>query len=150
MSRIRSKHTEPEMEVSAALSRRGLRFVRHYGWAKVDFAFPREKVAIFVDGCFWHGCDTHRRSPVSNASYWEWKVKYNRARDRRNRSKLRRDGWIVLRVWEHSLPKLADRYAEEVERLIQSRSGRPALRPRRRGSEVQRSRLGQSAPYESR
>lgn len=72
-----------------------------------DFAWPRAKVALFVDGCFWHGCPHCRRYSKSNKSFWNLKVKNNRARDRRVAAKLRRQGWSVVRVWECAVKKPA-------------------------------------------
>jgi DNA mismatch endonuclease (patch repair protein) len=68
-----------------------------------DFVFDDARVAVFVDGCFWHGCPRCGRPPSSNQEYWTKKVARNQARDRRNARALRRDGWTVLRVWEHAL-----------------------------------------------
>lgn len=70
-----------------------------------DFAFPRERVAVMVHGCFWHGCKIHYRKPVDNSSYWAEKVERNMTRDRRTRYALRRLGWSVLTFWEHDLPR---------------------------------------------
>jgi DNA mismatch endonuclease (patch repair protein) len=78
---------------------------------KPDFAWPGLKVAVFVDGCFWHGCPCCRRIPSSNTDFWDARISGNKARDRRVSRKLRRDGWMVIRVWEcrvHS-PKALDR-----------------------------------------
>jgi DNA mismatch endonuclease, patch repair protein len=67
-----------------------------------DFAFPRLHVAVFVDGCFWHGCPHCRRNvPSNNGDFWKRKIASNRARDRVARGSLRKSGWIVLRIWEH-------------------------------------------------
>lgn len=68
-----------------------------------DFVFVKERVAIFVDGCFWHGCSTCYRRPHSSRKYWDKKLRMNIARDKRTRRQLRKHGWSVLRVWEHSL-----------------------------------------------
>lgn len=68
-----------------------------------DFVFPRERVAIFVDGCFWHGCPKCYREPRRNVPFWRHKISANRSRDQRVRRALNRKGWSVLRVWEHSL-----------------------------------------------
>jgi DNA mismatch endonuclease (patch repair protein) len=70
-----------------------------------DFVFDKEKVAVFVDGCFWHGCYKHRSIPSSNTEYWENKIKSNIARDKHVHRKLRCLGWHVLRIWEHELEK---------------------------------------------
>lgn len=70
-----------------------------------DFVFDKEQIAVFVDGCFWHGCPRCYRRPSSSQKYWDNKVKRNMARDKRVAAKLRRDGWSVIRIWEHCLPK---------------------------------------------
>ena len=67
----------------------------------IDIAFTRVKVAVFIDGCFWHGCPEHGRQPAANAEWWERKIAGNRARDADTASLLERDGWIVLRFWAH-------------------------------------------------
>jgi len=77
---------------------------RHVGLpGKPDFVFPKKQLAVFVDGCFWHGCPRCYRLPEDNRPYWRKKVRGNRERDRRNSRLLRRSGWKVLRLWEHSL-----------------------------------------------
>lgn len=70
---------------------------------KPDFVFPRHKVAVFVDGCFWHGCPSHGRRPASNAEYWMAKIDRNRRRDREVARLLKARGWRILRIWEHAL-----------------------------------------------
>lgn len=72
---------------------------------KPDFTFRRERVLVFVDGCFWHGCPTCFSLPKSNQDYWRSKVARNIARDRKVRAKLRADGWRIVRVWQHQLVK---------------------------------------------
>lgn len=72
-------------------------------WIRPDFAFPKRKLAVFVDGCFWHGCPWHSTRPKGNAAFWKEKIEGNRRRDTESRAALRRKGWTVLRVWEHAL-----------------------------------------------
>ncbi len=107
MSAVHSRHTRStERKLRGALVSAGVR-----GWrcqvpgipGKPDFVFARKRVAVFVDGCFWHGCPKCYRCPHSSRGYWEAKVIGNAQRDRRNRSKLRRQGWCVVRIWEHEL-----------------------------------------------
>lgn len=94
------------MRFRALLVREGLR-----GWCvhpkgitgNPDFAFLHHHVAIFVDSCFWHGCPKHVRHPKSNIQYWRKKIESNRARDANQTRKLRKEGWTVLRIWEHDL-----------------------------------------------
>lgn len=106
MSRIRSKGNEStEMMMIRVFRRHGVT-----GWrrgqalpGKPDFTFRKERLCVFVDGCFWHGCPKCYREPGSNSAYWAAKVERNRARDKRVARELRREGWRVLRVWEHEL-----------------------------------------------
>jgi DNA mismatch endonuclease, patch repair protein len=72
---------------------------------KPDFVFPRGRVAVFVDGCFWHGCPKHATKPKGNAAFWRKKFAANKARDARVNRALRRAGWRVLRLWEHELAR---------------------------------------------
>lgn len=72
-----------------------------------DFVFAGRRWAVFVDGCFWHGCPRHGTSPVGHAAFWRRKLAANRARDRRNTRQLRAAGWRVLRLWEHELRRAA-------------------------------------------
>jgi DNA mismatch endonuclease (patch repair protein) len=68
-----------------------------------DFVFRRERVAVFVDGCFWHGCDKHGRQPGSNRRYWTAKLARNKRRDKRYTADLKQAGWTVIRLWQHDL-----------------------------------------------
>lgn len=72
---------------------------------KPDFVFPKLKLAVFVDGCFWHGCPRHATQPKTNAAFWRRKFASNRARDREVGRLLRAHGWRVLRIWEHALKR---------------------------------------------
>lgn len=83
-----------------------------------DFVFPKLRLTVFVDGCFWHACPRHTTKPRSNVTYWRRKFAANRARDRRVNRALRRAGWRVLRIWEHELAKR--REARLVARIRQA------------------------------
>ena len=72
-------------------------------FGKPDFIFPKTRLAIFVDGCFWHGCPTHGAIPITNKRFWEEKIKRNINRDHIVRQKLRALGWRILRIWQHEL-----------------------------------------------
>ena len=74
-------------------------------FGRPDFVFPKLKLAIFVDGCFWHGCPTHSNLPVGNAEFWARKLNSNKLRDRTVNRRLRETGWKVLRIWEHELSR---------------------------------------------
>ena len=103
----RRADTKPEMRVRSALHAAGLRYrkdllIRYEGGrVKPDVVFTRRKVAVFIDGCFWHSCPVHGTSPKSNTSYWGPKLGANVARDRRNDDGLSAAGWLVVRIWEH-------------------------------------------------
>lgn len=101
-----SGDTAPELALRSALHRAGFRYFTHRrpisGFpCAADLIFPRSRLCVFVDGCFWHGCETHRRVPAANASYWGPKIARNVERDRRNNDFLRGMGWRVIRIWEH-------------------------------------------------
>lgn len=102
-----------EVALRSHLHRAGLRFrkdllVRVGGVrTHADVVFTRAKVAVFVDGCFWHGCPEHRTTPKSNTSYWGPKLAANEARDRRVDAALVAEGWTVIRIWEHEDPSAA-------------------------------------------
>ncbi|MDD5163180.1 MAG: very short patch repair endonuclease [Candidatus ainarchaeum sp.] len=103
MSAIRSKNTKPELILRKLLFAAGLRYRIHYGKHKIDIAFPSKKIAIFVDGCFWHNCPKHFQMPASNLRYWRKKMACNLEREKNKENELRKTGWKVVRVWEHSL-----------------------------------------------
>lgn len=107
MSHIRSKNTKAEIIVFKELNRRGVYFQKHYKKAagSPDIALPRKKIAIFIDGDFWHGYRFNSFKDRLPKKYWLEKIESNIKRDKRNRRLLRKDGWRVLRVWEHELKK---------------------------------------------
>jgi DNA mismatch endonuclease (patch repair protein) len=110
MSKVKSKRNRStEWRLRGLLVRHGLR-----GWqvnprdlpGAPDFVFRAERLVIFTDGCFWHGCPRCDKVPSSNVSYWDSKIARNRKRDKATSAKLRRQGWTVLRFWEHDLASL--------------------------------------------
>jgi DNA mismatch endonuclease (patch repair protein) len=103
MSAIRSKNTNPEVILRRFLWSKGFRYRVHYGKEKIDIAFPSKKLAVFVDGCFWHGCPLHSHIPKSNQSYWIPKLQRNKERDAAKDKRLKSSGWKVVRIWEHEL-----------------------------------------------
>lgn len=116
MRRQRRRDTAPEVALRSALHRAGLRFRVDYTLTglrrRADLAFPTERVAVFVDGCFWHGCPEHGTAPKANAAWWRDKIAANVARDRDTVTRLGEAGWLVVRVWEHeaisdSVPRVA-------------------------------------------
>ncbi|MBS3069537.1 very short patch repair endonuclease [Candidatus Micrarchaeota archaeon] len=103
MSQIRGKNTSPERIIRKALRAEGYAYRLQYGSHKIDVAFPRKKVAVFVDGCFWHKCPVHFRMPKSNIAFWKRKIYGNAKRDKNLTRVLRKKGWRVIHVWEHEL-----------------------------------------------
>ena len=115
MSRIRGRDTGIEMRLKGALRRIGLKGYRlQYGRHRIDIAFVGRKVAVFADGCFWHGCPAHSAMPRTNVGYWSAKLVRNVERDRRTDMALVESGWTVLRFWEHDIVGAADLAAEIV------------------------------------
>lgn len=89
---------------------------------KPDFLFRKERIAVFVDGCFWHGCPTCYRRPQANRLYWDSKVGRNKTRDQHVNRSLRKEGWCVVRVWEHELKSSAAlRCINKIRRLLDRR-----------------------------
>lgn len=112
MSTLARRDTKPEIELRRALHRRGLRFrvqlkVPGNRRRTIDIAFTRARLAVYVDGCFWHGCPDHHHLPRSNSEWWKWKVELNRRRDEDTDASLAASGWRVLRIWEHIDPEVA-------------------------------------------
>jgi DNA mismatch endonuclease (patch repair protein) len=108
MSKIRGKgNKDTEVALAKLFRVHGITgWRRHYPiTGKPDFAFPKQKVAVFVDGCFWHGCPKHGTQPKGNSVFWAAKLETNKARDRRVNRELKAKGWRVVRVWEHDLSK---------------------------------------------
>jgi DNA mismatch endonuclease (patch repair protein) len=116
----RRRDTSCEMEIRALLHRAGFRYrvdARPLpDWRRrADLVFPRVCTAVFIDGCFWHGCPDHRELPKANASWWRAKIARNRERDAETNERLRAEGWAVLRIWEHEDPaEAAARIADVV------------------------------------
>jgi len=104
MSRIHGKDTRPELILRRALWSAGLRYRLHAGiTGRPDIVFAGSRVAVFCDGCFWHGCPTHRVTPKSNGSFWAIKLARTGARDSVVTAALETQGWTVLRFWEHEI-----------------------------------------------
>ena len=131
MSRLGRRDTLPERALRSELHRRGLRFRVDRAPVKglrsrADLVFGPARVAVYVDGCFWHSCPEHATKPKANAEWWEQKLKRNRERDAETDRVLREHGWEVVRIWEHEDPvEAADRVQSAVEsRRSAGRHGR--------------------------
>lgn len=83
-----------------------------------DFAFPEERVAVFTDGCYWHGCPEHFQEPENNADFWARKIQENRDRDRRVTEELEEAGWQVIRIWEHELAESPSAAVARVSKAV--------------------------------
>jgi DNA mismatch endonuclease (patch repair protein) len=102
MSMIRASRTAPELKLKPLFVALGFRYQpKLYG--KPDFANFKAKIAVFVDGCFWHRCPKHYAAPKQNAKFWEDKIGNNIRRDKAVNFTLKKQGWNVVRIWEHSL-----------------------------------------------
>jgi DNA mismatch endonuclease (patch repair protein) len=123
MRRVRQRDTCPEVALRFLIHRLGLRYaidgrpVASVG-RRADLVFRSARVAVFVDGCFWHGCPDHATWPKNNAQWWRAKIRSNRSRDRDTDELLKRNGWLSIRVWEHEEPGTA---ALRIARLVRRR-----------------------------
>lgn len=101
-----SRDTKPELRLRTALHRRGLRYFVHRATIQglrrqADIVFPRIRLAVYLDGCFWHGCPIHASWPKANATFWREKIERNRRRDADTDCRLVEAGWESIRIWEH-------------------------------------------------
>src|SRR5262245_8505877 len=130
MQSQRQRDTAPEIALRSALHKSGLRFRVDYKLPgmrrRADIAFPSARVAVFVDGCFWHGCPRHGTSPKANAEWWAEKIATNVARDRDTDARLQEAGWTSVRVWEH---EPADVAVTLVQRALHERTPRTRSSP---------------------
>jgi DNA mismatch endonuclease (patch repair protein) len=122
----RGKDTGPELVLRRLLHKRGLRYrvdarpiaaVRR----RADVVFPGDRVAVFVDGCFWHGCPDHYRPATKNADFWREKIDGNRLRDAETNETLKAAGWAVIRVWEHEDAAQAAERVQDTLRQVRSK-----------------------------
>ena len=122
MARVRSRDTQPEVILRRALWRRGCRYRMHGSLPGTpDIVFPGARVALFVDGCFWHRCPEHYTEPATNVDFWRGKIERNVSRDSIVNERLAAAGWMVLRVWEHEVISGIGAVVERVERAVRGR-----------------------------
>lgn len=133
MQATKQTGTSCELSLQAALRARGLRFRVNWPIVKTrrraDIVFIRRRVAVFVDGCFWHVCPRHATWPKNNASWWRAKLKANVSRDRLTDKHLKAYGWTVLRFWEHVPSEVA---ARKIESVVSARTGQMLAKRRAR------------------
>ena len=120
MAQVRQTGTDAELALRREMYRNGLRYRVDYEVLKkprrvADVAFPGRKIAVFVDGCFWHGCPEHATWPKRNADFWRQKIEANRRRDAETNARLQANGWTALRFWSHESPVEA---AQTVARVV--------------------------------
>lgn len=123
MQSNRSRDARPELAVRRLLHTRGLRYRVDYPLdlgirRRSDIAFTGLRIAVFIDGCFWHGCSIHYQEPQTNVSFWRTKIERNIERDIETNAALMDAGWDVLRYWEHEAPALV---AEDVFEFVQKK-----------------------------
>jgi DNA mismatch endonuclease (patch repair protein) len=130
----KSRDTKPEIAVRSAVHALGMRYrvsTRPLAGLRrtADLVFRTARVAVFVDGCFWHGCPAHHSPPKTNAGYWSTKIQSNRSRDRDTTERLQMEGWTVMRFWSHEEPmSVAAQIADVVGRT--AARGNPLLERR--------------------
>lgn len=127
MSRQRRRDTGAEMALRQLLHSRGLRYrvnavLPGMPRRRADLTFPAQRVVVFVDGCFWHGCPEHKTKPKNNAAWWASKLKGNVERDCETDAHMSKLGWTVVRIWEHEDPGSAADRVEAAVRLTNRRS----------------------------
>ncbi|MER7764040.1 very short patch repair endonuclease [Streptomyces sp. NPDC097619] len=123
MSRQRSRDTDIELNLRRSLHAAGFRYRVHRRPLKgvrreADILFGPARVAVFVDGCFWHGCPEHATWPKNNAAFWREKIEKNRARDEDTDARLAAAGWLAVRIWEH---ESAEPAAARIAELVRAR-----------------------------
>jgi DNA mismatch endonuclease, patch repair protein len=123
MRRQRARDTEIELELRRRLHAAGLRYRVHARplpnlRRTADIVFRPARVAVFVDGCFWHGCTEHKTIPASNRAFWEEKIRGNVRRDADTKMRLAAAGWLYVQVWEHDDPARA---ARAIARVVSAR-----------------------------
>lgn len=122
MKSNKSKDTGPEIKLRKALFKKGIRgYRKNYDKAqgKPDVAFVGKKIAIFINGCFWHGCEKcNKTMPKRNKEYWQEKVENNKKRDIRNKKQLTKKGWKVYTIWECEIRENLDGKVNEIEKLL--------------------------------
>lgn len=124
LAKVRQADTSAEMRLRRVLHARGLRYRVGVTLIRrprrvVDIVFRKRKVAVFVDGCFWHGCPEHSTSSKSNADFWRNKIETNKRRDADTDRRLEESGWTVIRVWEHEDP---ERAADQICKTLEAKT----------------------------
>lgn len=121
MQSIRSKDTKPELLIAKELRKRKIYFASHVKkiFGCPDFVFRRKRVVVFIDSDFWHQHPTRGIMPKSNLSYWQGKLKKNKKRDALVNKELKKQGWIIIRIWEHNLKKHYQRSVSKIIKVLE-------------------------------
>ncbi len=123
MSRNRGRDTGPEVKLRKVLWARGFRYRTHTDLpGRPDMAFSGPRLAVFVDGCFWHGCPQHGTQPATNREFWQTKIRRNKDRDAKVDLALDALGWRVVRLWEHQIRTSVESAADSVTQALTSKS----------------------------
>ena len=132
MAKVRQTDTDAELALRREMYRIGLRYRIGYEVLRkprrvADVAFPGRKIAVFVDGCFWHGCPEHATWPKRNADFWRQKIEANRQRDADTNARLQANGWTALRFWSHESPIEAAKTVARVVAKVEMKHRTPSL-----------------------
>jgi DNA mismatch endonuclease, patch repair protein len=121
MQAIKSKKTSLENEIFTVLWRENYRFQRNVNtlFGRPDLAIKKYRIVIFIDSCFWHGCCLHFQAPVTNAGYWDSKIKRNIERDTEVTTYYKNEGWNILRIWEHEVKNDFSKAIKKIEDFIE-------------------------------
>lgn len=120
MASIKGKNTKPERIIRKILWENGHRYRIHNDtvFGKPDISFKKSKLAIFIDGCFWHGCEKCYNEPKTNPEFWKRKIEQNRLRRKKVCTKLEEEGWQILEFWEHDIKQTPRVIVKEIESKI--------------------------------
>lgn len=119
MSKVKSKNTELEISFRKKLWNKRYHYRLHYKVAgKPDFVFVSKRISVFIDSCFWHKCPLHHRQPNSNKEYWIPKLKRNEERAKEVNKELIKEGWKVIRIWEHEIKDNQDKCIKKIARYL--------------------------------
>jgi DNA mismatch endonuclease (patch repair protein) len=120
MSRIKARDTKPEIKLGSLLSKRGIRgYKTHYHLPGTpDIVFVKKRLAVFIDGCFWHKCPKCFKKPATRTHFWMKKIKGNVLRDKEVNKRLKKDRWKVLRFWEHEIRKSPEKALSKIVKCL--------------------------------
>ena len=120
MASIKGKDTEPELTIRKILWVKGHRYRIHHKsmFGKPDISFTKNKLAIFIDSCFWHGCSNCYKAPKTNPEFWRNKIEQNKSRRKIVRQTLKKNNWTILEFWEHDIKQDPPSIVEKIEKFL--------------------------------